>query len=242
MRRMQQFRKAAPKVLRCCFVLGLVYIAPLFAASQAAANQVSKSQTNSGIEEKKLDLDREKLAFEKTKHKDEIDQKKQDSHNDLVKIIVSAASLGIPLIVAIIGFWVEARNRRKNEEIERASREQNETLQFQLKAAEIALDVRNSAEIQPKAAALAQLFPKRLPNNFAKDFDPEAIRFGPPITESKIKLLELLAQYPNERTNILRIWGHMFPGDTGKKKSDLAAYLWFNAILDDEMLDKDQTK
>lgn len=217
----------------------------LIAAAPVTADRIAAPAPNgeksSGVEEKKLDLERAKFEFEKVKYKDELDQKRRDSQNDLIKTVVAALSLGVPFLIAVIGVWAESRNRRRNDIAERDSREKNEKLQFQLKAAEIALDVRNSGEIQPKAAALAQLFPDRLPQNFAKNLDPETIRFGPPTTDAKMELLKLLAQYPNERGAILRIWSHMFPADVGKwNKSEHLDYSWFKAIIDDANLNKGQ--
>lgn len=233
-------RLAVSPLARYCWVFGyfIAFCASASAAAPVSADQLvipaANSNRNSGIEERKLDLERAKFEFEKEKHKSETDQKRQDSRNELIKAIVAAVSLGVPFLVAIIGLWAEGRNRRHDEIAQRQSREKNEELQFQLKAAEIALDVRISAEIRPKAEALAQLFPGRLPQDFARNLDPEMIHFGLPNAEAKMELLKLLSQYPGERDVTLRIWGHMFPADTGKwRRSEHPDYSWFKAILED---------
>ena len=200
------------------------------------------SDTSASVEERKLELEikkfefekNEKLDFEKKKFSEEMDHKRLDSSRENRKMWVEFCGVAVPLLVAIIGVWVETYKRRVEESAQRISQEESEKLQFQLKAAEIAFDVRNSREIQPKAAALAQLFPERLPKDFAKNLDPDTIRFGPPATEAKLELLKLLAQYPNQRTVILRTWGHMFPLDTGKwKASEHPNYAWFDGVLND---------
>ena len=195
------------------------------------------------VEQRKLDLERDKFEFEKKKYGEELVQKQRDSDHESIKTWIAGVAVIVPLWVAIIGFWLESRKRRLEDYAQRVSREKSEELQFQLKAAEIAFDVRNSREIQPKAAALAQLFPGRLPANFAKNLDPETIRFGPPATEAKLELLKLLAQYPTQRTVILRTWGHMFPADTGKwKSSEHPNYAWFEGVLGDSSINVNADK
>jgi hypothetical protein len=199
------------------------------------------SDRSASVEERKLDLETAKFEFEKKKYGEEMVKRQRDSHRESIQTWIGGGVVIVPILLAIIGVWVEAYKRRVEESAQRVSREESEKLQFQLKAAEIAFDVRNSREIQPKAAALAQLFPERLPKHFAKNLDPDTIRFGPPATDAKLELLKLLAQYPTQRTVILRTWGHMFPTDIGKwKASEHPNYAWFDGVLSDPNVNADK--
>jgi hypothetical protein len=205
----------------CLCVVCVAASAAVPQSSRRAAGPAASSAPDRAVEEERLELERARFDFEKEKYRSELDERRRASHAEILKAAIGAA----PFVVAIIGLWFESSKRRREEALQRESREKNEILQFQLKAAEITFDVRNSGEIGPKAAALAQLFPDRVPKDFAKNLNPDEIRFGPPTIEAKLKLLELLSQCSSQRAVILRIWGHMFPRDKD--------YPWFQSLCAD---------
>ena len=203
----------------------------------------ANSNRSASVEERKIDLETAKFEFEKKKYSEEMVQRRRDSNRESLQTWIGGGVVIVPILVAIIGVWVEAYKRRLAESDQRLSREQSEKLQFQLKVAEIAFDVRNSREIQPRAAALAQLFPDRLSTDFANNLDPDKIRFGPPATDAKVELLKLLAQHPTQRTVILQTWRHMFPENSANwKASAHPNYSWLDSVLSDPSINVNAAK
>jgi hypothetical protein len=94
---------------------------------------------------------------------------------------------------------------------------QNRTaeLQFELKAAEIALNTDNPAITKKKSVVLGQLFPNRLPPEFSKGFDPILVLEEDKVhgSDDKKMLIRLLAERPQQRAQILSDWKQLFPSD-----------------------------
>jgi hypothetical protein len=126
-----------------------------------------------------LNLDVEKVAIEKEKLLLERDKMKLETH----KVWLTGASIFIPLLIAAISFSIsfytsaqqaklQTQLQAKQAENQLAMQERQAKDQFELKAAEIAMNARTPLEAKTKAKALANLFPDRLPSNFAESFDP----------------------------------------------------------------------
>jgi hypothetical protein len=161
-----------------------------------------------------------------------------ESRTERNKALISGLAIAVPITIAIIGIWHESKNRRDDAKRELESQQASEKLQFQLKAAEIALSAPDSGQVKQKAEALTQMFPKRLPEGWADRLDPNRFRFGPG-RESRLELLKILAEYPNQRASILKIWGYFFPGDKKGWKEPDGGYSWFQAILEDPSVNRD---
>jgi len=153
------------------------------------------------VEAQKLILEKEKFEFEKAKHRDEITLKNREDFYDFLKVLAAAIGLGIPIWLAV---W-QAR-------VDRQKRIDEEKLQTQLKAAEIAMDATESSHVRARAQMVAALFRGRLPENFASGLDATDIRFGPG-TQLRLELLKLLAEHPEERGFLVAAWEAMWPGD-----------------------------
>jgi hypothetical protein len=88
---------------------------------------------------------------------------------------------------------------------------------FELNAAELVMAEKKPIGTFNKARALKALFGDRLPSDFAENFKPA--EFEAPgyrrdaIVASKKELITLLADHPEHRRVIVRIWSHAFPDD-----------------------------
>ena len=73
----------------------------------------------------------------------------------------------------------------------------------------------NVAVTYNKARAMRALFPNRLPSDFAGSFNPSDFVSSNEagVVQSKKELLDLLADHPSERQQIIDTWKHFFPDD-----------------------------
>jgi hypothetical protein len=178
----------------------------------------------SDLEAQKLALDRDRFEFEKTKYQRDHDLE-----------VWKAWGLFLPVCGAGLAYYLQAKQKRKDEK-----------LAFELKAAEIIMTSRDSAQGWNKGKFLLRLFPERLSNinevydrvqrsEDAKDGKEKQPYFGPS-DENRHKLLELLAQYPESRRDIIAAWGHLFPWDSDPNwpTSDKSKYRWYDKIKADQ--------
>jgi hypothetical protein len=129
------------------------------------------------IEYQKLELEREKVRLER------------------FKAWWTGISIIVPLLVAAIsisfGMWSQSKQVMVQSEIQAQQaklqsdmqaqqanlqaelQNQQARNQFEIKAAEIVMNTEGPLGALRKAKALANLFPDRLPSNFAESFDPE---------------------------------------------------------------------
>jgi len=123
------------------------------------------TELNPDIELQKLELEREKVKLER------------------FKAWWTGISIIIPLVVAIAGItfsvWNQAQQAKLQSQVQAQGVEaqlelqsQQAKSQFEIKAAEIVMNMESPLGAQTKAKALANMFPERLPQNFAASFDP----------------------------------------------------------------------
>jgi hypothetical protein len=89
---------------------------------------------------------------------------------------------------------------------------------FELKVAEILMAAKGPYETRGRAIALRQIFPSRLGDKFAITFNPEdatdrAAFIHDRTVASKKRLLNLLAEHPQDRQQIIETWRRLFPDD-----------------------------
>jgi hypothetical protein len=145
------------------------------------------------IEREKLTLEREKLKLER------------------FKAWWTGMSVLVSVLIGATTIWFGVWTQRKTAELQLEVQRQSAQAQFEIKAAEIAMNTDNPDVTKGKSIALTQLFPNRLTPAFAKQFENEA--FAPDEIASKKELLRLLATKPDQRAQIIKDWGRLFPGD-----------------------------
>ncbi|HBB88839.1 MAG TPA: hypothetical protein DC047_14615 [Blastocatellia bacterium] len=149
-------------------------------------NENLNTADNIEIERQKVDIERQKLQLEK------------------LKPWLTAGSILFPLVLGVVAAYLQMRTAFKIREAEAKSA-------FDLKAAEIVLNSADPFAASGRASALSELFPGRLPANFADCFDPGEVSDAG-IEEMKI-LLPLLIEYKSDKQEILKLWKQIMPRD-----------------------------
>lgn len=183
-------------VLALC--LSLLYTRPmhLIAQTHIAPAEVTQTSAATSIEQEKLALERERFAFEKEKSARlaEIEEKKARA---------TIISILIPLTVAVITLIFSVVRQRSDAQ-----------QSFILKAADLTMAHRNPGLIKYRAEVLRKLFPSWLPKDFGNSFDPR--EFYGPNYETKLDLLRLIADKPDNEKRIIFLWNLLFD-DTWSK-------------------------
>ena len=205
--------------------LALAETRPLLQESTGKAASINRQleQDRLALENKRLVLEQQSLA-QRTAAADNrlaFDQQKAGREQELehYKLLATALSVTVPALVAALAYVFQVWARRRDEQ-----------LQFQLKVAEIVMDVRDSDVARRKAQFLSQLFPKRLESlSTGLTQDNKLTYFGPSM-ERREELLRLLAQYPERKADIIRAWEVLFPWSTDQD--------WFKALKADSTLNR----
>jgi hypothetical protein len=125
----------------------------------------TEQNTEHSLEYEKLELEREKVRLER------------------FKVWWTGISIMVPLLVAAVsisfGMWTQSQQAKLQSEIQAQQakvqlelQDRQARSQFELKAAEIVMNTETPLGALTKARALANMFPERLPKNFAETFDP----------------------------------------------------------------------
>jgi hypothetical protein len=202
------------------------------------------STIQAGIEQQKVCVELLKAETEKDRLKFDRENKNgRDFWIAIIQVGAAAIAVGVPVWTAVFSARADRKRRLEEQDRDRDQREKNEKLQFQLKAAEIAMAARDSTEVKSKAQILATLFPERLPQDFAAHLDPSKIRFGPG-REMRLELLKLLVMYPEKREDLLKIWSVMWPGDVDPnfRPAPGQTYLWLPILMKDPVVGQNKTE
>ena len=100
-------------------------------------------------------------------------------------MIATVLSLAVPLMGILAAYMFQAWSQRKQE-----------ALQFQLKAAEIVMEARDTNQATRKAALLTTLFPGRPLRTLETALKGQKYPYFGRSLEAREELLKLLAQYP----------------------------------------------
>src|ERR1700757_3961056 len=106
-----------------CFILICASACCAVDASQSPVTPPVSSDRSSTVEQRKLDLETAKFEFEKRKYGEEMVQRQRESSRASIQTWIGAGVVIVPILVAIIGVWVEAYKRRVEESAQRVSRE-----------------------------------------------------------------------------------------------------------------------
>jgi hypothetical protein len=210
------------RVLFACFPLWCCMGFGNLSAAKASEQPPPLSQD---LEQKKFDLEERRLTLDKEK----LEQDKQkDAKNfkvEITKARWNTLSIAVPLFLGVVAYLLQIIIQRRNE-----------SLQFQLKAAEIAMTARDSNQVAAKGAILKALFPKKLKEFAIAAFNPKEFPFSASM-EMRERLIALLAENPGSRGEIIRAWGLMFPWDRQEwdnlKPEEKGKYKWFDKLEQD---------
>lgn len=111
-------------------------------------------------------------------------------------------AIAIPLSVIALSLVVIALNLR-----------QQSKDAFSLKAADVVMSPGGNVSSTAKAEALQSLFGGRLPDDFAGRFAGGGFGINSEAVRAQKDLMQLLAEHPRERGQILDTWKKVFPAD-----------------------------
>jgi hypothetical protein len=197
------------------------------AAGQPARTSDEVELKKLSLEERRLKLDTDRFVF---------DQKKYDRDRGLEwgKAWAAIGSVLVTLGVGLAAYIFQVRTRKRDE-----------ALQFQLKAAEIVMDARDTNQARRKAEFLAKLFPGRL-DLLEIALKAQSFPFFGRSQETREDLLRVLAQYPESRSDIIHAWEILFPWDStdskwaAKSDDEKNAYRWFDELKRDKSLNQNR--
>jgi flagellar biosynthesis/type III secretory pathway M-ring protein FliF/YscJ len=206
--------------LLVCLGLGI-------AAGQAVGASEEAELKKLSLDERRFQLDTKRFEFEKAKYE-------RDRGLEWGKAWAAIGSVLVTLGVGLSAYLFQIRTRKRDE-----------ALQFQLKAAEIVMDARDTNQARRKAEFLTQLFRDRL-DPLDKALKAEHFPFFGRSQETKEDLLKVLAQHPESRSDIIRAWEILFPWDSTdsrwatKSDAEKNAYRWFDELKKDETLNQNR--
>jgi hypothetical protein len=149
-----------------------------------ASENVSR---NDELEFKKLELEKQRIQLEQKKLEIERSKARWTSVSILVPLLVIAVTVGLNI-------WSQNQQARSD---------------FEIKAAEIVLSADKPSEASAKAKALQDLFPDRLPENFAESFQTEV--YSGPSAAPRTEILHLIVEHPDYKQEIIDMWRQLFP-------------------------------
>jgi hypothetical protein len=120
-------------------------------------------------EGKKLELERQRMEFERYK----FDQQKKI---DIVKSAITSVSIIVPILIAALTIQNSIHLQDLHDKQESNLANLTARNDFMLKSAELVMDADSPIGTQNRARALSALFPQYLGSNFANSFD--ASRYG----------------------------------------------------------------
>jgi flagellar biosynthesis/type III secretory pathway M-ring protein FliF/YscJ len=182
---------------------------------------------NTASEREKLQLERDRfnhesqLERERLEHDRQLDQKKIDEERRRTRLTAGSVfvSIFVPLTVAAVTFASASCNQKEQAEAQLKLQEEQANDQFELKAAEIVMTSDNPKITYNKARAMRALFPGHFPPDFAATFNPDEFSSNEAgVIQSKKELLNLLAEHPEQRKQIIDTWKQLFPEDEWVKE------------------------
>jgi flagellar biosynthesis/type III secretory pathway M-ring protein FliF/YscJ len=182
---------------------------------------------NNAVEREKLQFERERfnreqeLERERFNHEKEQDGTKASEESRRTNLTAGTlfVSIFVPLTVAAVTFASASCNQKEQAEAQLKLQEEQANNQFELKAAEIVMTSDNPKITYNKARAMRALFPGHFPPDFAATFNPDEFSSNEAgIIQSKKELLNLLAEHPDQRKQIIDTWKQLFPEDEWVKE------------------------
>jgi hypothetical protein len=195
--------KATPTMVAALVSLGLVVGALRNAdCAREKASEASPSES-AQLETRRMALEENKFLLEKAKFAAEAGENRRKDRFTVISTTIPIVITTLTILSTVFyGIW---------------SLRQNAKTEFEGKIAEVALNSATPYEAIFKARFLAAILKKELPSDFAARLTAiEPGEFGIAASrskEAKTTLLQLLAEHPAQRTQVLKDWVALFPDD-----------------------------
>jgi hypothetical protein len=166
-----------------------------FPISSSKAQSAAGSSTSSTDA---IELERQKFAFQKSLEERKLELERKNG-------LVSGAAVFVPLALGLLTLiwqsWSSVNIKK---------REARDT--FEIKAADIIFKDNSTRGAKNRARALGVLFPGRIPQNIADQFDPS--QFGGRIRyNEKLEIFKAACSKVQRPEDVYRIWFELFPED-----------------------------
>jgi hypothetical protein len=140
-------------------------------------------------------LERDRLELERAKFESDRSLGERRLRQERVDRYVTVAGIAIPILVAGLALWGNLQTAKTNADSE-----------FRLKAAELSLTgAIGPSTIRQRAQALRDLFPDRLPADFANDITGGEFLLGTP-DEFRLRILEDAASKAQCAEQVIGLW------------------------------------
>lgn len=190
--------------------------------SQSSKPLAQKGTSTSTSDSGDLLLQRERLELDKQKFLSDtnIENKKLEVERDKVQVerstskwsaFSAVAPLTIALGTLVFSIWSFHRQGR----VQSSMQLEAAKLQFEIKAAEIAFSGKTATAVVNRAKALKIIFPDRLPDDFTKGFSPTDFGANKEPSDEKKVFLDFILKYPGREAEVVALWAQLFPGDQG---------------------------
>jgi hypothetical protein len=163
-----------------------------------------------------LALERDKLELERVRFESDRELAARRLHQERVDRYVTLGGIAVPILIAAIGLWGNAQAAKTNGDSE-----------FRLKAAELALSgAIGPSTIRQRAQALRDLFPDRLPEQFADQITGGQFLLGT-ADEFRLRMLEDAVPKAQCAEQVVGLWRDVLgPG----KRPDRGRLEWLGEL------------
>lgn len=155
------------------------------------------------LEQRKIDLEERRVAIEERKAR---------------HAFWTRFGIVVPIVAALIAFGADLDVQRRNAKDALALQERKAKADFELKVAELVMNTHGPFESRGRAVALREIFADHLGKQFGSNFNPEdatnkEAATHDAVVSSKKELLQLIAEHPARRRQLVHTWEKLFPDD-----------------------------
>lgn len=206
--------------MRYISVFIVVLLLASFPMKSYAVDSTPVTKATDEFASARLKLDTEQALFSRHLESEKLEVER-------MKAWITGVSLMTPLMIAAITLGLGVWNQNQQAKVQREIQAAAERLQFELKAAEIALSANGPISARNRARALKVLFPNRLPPDFLAAFNPDDF-VGPKVEffEAKKAFFDAAASRATDIASLAELWKQLFPWDQWPERLDGNSSSW----------------
>ena len=169
-----------------------------------------KPPNETPIDDRRLQLDRDRLEFDREKFESDTALAREKLQQDESHEIWAALGTLLPFLAGFCTLAYSVWSFRRQAIATAVLQKEAATLQFEMKAAEIAFAGKTPTAVQNRAQALKKVFGDRLPASFPAPLDVDALGEKEESSAEKLQFLELLLKYPDRQRQAFELWKTLF--------------------------------
>ena len=201
--------------LRRFLLVGVsVFAVHQYAVAQGKARtpviEPRRAANEAPVDDRRLQLDHDRLEFDKQKFESDTALAREKLQQDERHEKWAALGTILPFLAGFSTLVYSVWSFRKQAIATAVLQKEAATLQFEMKAAEIAFAGKTPTAVQHRAQALTKVFGDRLPASFPAPLDVGALGEKEESPAEKLQFLELLLKYPDRQRQALDLWKALF--------------------------------